>query len=263
MRLKQMLLLTLVLLSGCQTVQSFQQAPLLRAAAASSRSRDPLAQIQQFHRELQARNPELIRLKYAAMAESPFAFYRATTFLFYQDLPTVSLLNSPVRIWIQGDFHLENLGTWRTARGRYSYDLNDFDEAVQAPYSWELARQAVSIQLAASETDFSRSEREALVRHFLDRYVYHLTQLTRNPASLSQPLDPRLLSEKPAKQVADAAQFERSAYLSENVRNGRFLTGDSRQPVAPAVRREVEGAGAGLGPAGLALAGGQRPVAVV
>lgn len=210
--------------------------------SASQAPRDPLPLIQRYHRDLSQRAPELLRLKYQAMSESPFAFYRATAFLFYADLARETALASPVRIWIQGDFHLENMGTYRTARGRYSYDLNDFDEATQAPYTWELARMAVSIQLAAEETGFKREERQKLVYYFLTRYLSHLEQLAQDPAVLAQPLDPRQMSEKPAKQVAQAASFERQAYLETMVTAGQLRLSEKMRAITPVERQAVKAA---------------------
>jgi uncharacterized protein (DUF2252 family) len=245
--------------SGCSTdlTTRFQSqgGPVMFQAASnqarSTRTRDPLSLIQQYHRDLQLRAPELVRTKYQAMAESPFAFYRATAFLYYYDLSRESALASSIKIWIQGDFHLENMGTYRTARGQYAYDLNDFDEATQAPYTWELARQAASIQLAADEMGFKGQDRAAFVSHFLTRYVYHLGQLARNSGLLAQPLTARYLTEKPAKQVSQATEFDRPEYLSEMTQAGRLRLSDKMLQLNSVARKEAE--------SGLALYARSRP----
>ncbi|MBT9545276.1 MAG: DUF2252 family protein [Candidatus Sericytochromatia bacterium] len=264
--LKQIQVLTAVslglLLSSCSAASSgFAsrfQAPqggpaLFQAAnkARSTRSRDPVALIQQFHKDLIQRAPELVRTKYQAMAESPFAFYRATAFLYYADMARETALASPLKIWTQGDFHLENMGTYRTQRGGYAYDLNDFDEAVQAPYTWELARLSASIQLAADETGFKGEERAAFVAHFLERYLYHLGQVSRSASLLAQPLTARYLSEKPAKAVAKATEFERAEYLAEMTQGGRLRLSEKMLALSPVMRKEAE--------AGLAVYARSRP----
>jgi len=38
-------------------------------------------------------------------------------------------INGARRIWIQGDLHAENFGTYLDAGGRLVFDVNDFDEA--------------------------------------------------------------------------------------------------------------------------------------
>src|SRR5262249_43529594 len=47
-----------------------------------------------------------------------------------------------------GDIHLENFGTWRDADGRWVWGVNDFDEAAEMPYVYDLIRLAVSVRLA-------------------------------------------------------------------------------------------------------------------
>ena len=73
------------------------------------------------------REPELLKLKYEALAESPFRFFRGTCHLFYEDLPQKSfILNSP-KAWICGDLHLENFGSFKGDNRLAYFDMNDFD----------------------------------------------------------------------------------------------------------------------------------------
>ena len=51
------------------------------------------------------------------------------------------------RIWIQGDLHAENFGTYLDADGRLVFDVNDFDEAYLGHWTWDLARFAASLSL--------------------------------------------------------------------------------------------------------------------
>src|SRR4051812_17715226 len=81
--------------------------------------------------------PEILPLKYDALAENIFRFYRGTCHLFYEDLKGVDLPPSPLS-WICGDLHLENFGSYKGDNGLVYFDLNDFDEGVLAPASWEL-----------------------------------------------------------------------------------------------------------------------------
>ena len=96
---KSAFLLSLLLLS-CQSPIP-QQGQLGQSGAQPARfqsfgnkrtARDPMPQIQQFHAPLLTRNPELVKLKYQAMSESPFIFYRATAFLFYSDIKAETAL---------------------------------------------------------------------------------------------------------------------------------------------------------------------------
>src|SRR3712207_1534887 len=60
------------------------------------------------------------RRKFRKMAADPFAFYRGSAPLFYSDVvqlddPWVDERTS--RVWIQGDLHAENYGTYMDSEG--------------------------------------------------------------------------------------------------------------------------------------------------
>ncbi|HEY9840026.1 MAG TPA: DUF2252 family protein [Candidatus Obscuribacterales bacterium] len=245
---KLSLLLALVLLS-CQSPfppqlqGGFRGQPTLFQRQGAGRVRDPMPLIRQYHTPLQERNPELIQLKYQAMAESPFAFYRATAFLFYSDLKAETALAAAPQVPLQGDFHLENMGTYLTAQNTFAYDLNDFDEAVTGPNSWDLARLAVSIHLAADETGFKFKERQELIAHFLQSYLAQLQQIQRQPALLQQSLDERFLDEKAATQVSEARKrFSRPDWLAEMTDGRRFRLDDKIRPVTAQERQLIAAA---------------------
>ena len=66
-------------------------------------------------------DPRAFRRKFRKMAADPFAFYRGSAPLFYADVagledPWVDDATSSV--WIQGDLHAENYGTYMDADGR-------------------------------------------------------------------------------------------------------------------------------------------------
>lgn len=212
-------------------------------ASATGRSRNLFQLIEQYHQPLVARNPDLIDLKYRAMKDSAFAFYRATAFLFYSDLANQQGFNQAVNVPLQGDFHLENLGTYRTASGDFAYDLNDFDEAVSGPFTWDIARLGVSIYLAAEETGFKNSEKKELSAYFLKAYGQALAAIQRNPALLQVPLSERYLSEKPAEQVSQARErFNRQAWIQEMAPTGRFALGSKIHPVPAAEQPTLQAA---------------------
>ena len=59
------------------------------------------------------RAADLLKIKYAKMAERPFAFYRATCHLFADAWPRDSALNSTPPVWGCGDLHFENFGSYK------------------------------------------------------------------------------------------------------------------------------------------------------
>ena len=58
------------------------------------------------------REPERLKMKLDAMLADPFTFLRGTCHLFYEDWhASLNALNSP-SVWVCGDLHLENFGTY-------------------------------------------------------------------------------------------------------------------------------------------------------
>jgi uncharacterized protein (DUF2252 family) len=95
-------------------------------------------------------DPAAFRRRFRKMAAEPFAFYRGTACLFYADVgerddPWADERTS--RVWIQGDLHAENFGTYMNGRGVLVFDVNDFDEAYLGHFTWDLQRLAASVAL--------------------------------------------------------------------------------------------------------------------
>jgi len=65
--------------------------------------------------ELMNADPEAFRQKFRKMAAGPFAFYRGSACLFYADMDRAEdrwADERTSRVWIQGDLHAENFGTY-------------------------------------------------------------------------------------------------------------------------------------------------------
>lgn len=92
--------------------------------------------------------------KHDTMAEEPFAFLRATFYLWAVRWPEkcADLADAPEVVGV-GDLHIENFGTWRDAEGRLAWGVNDFDEATVLPYTSDLVRLATSAILAREHGD--------------------------------------------------------------------------------------------------------------
>ena len=100
--------------------------------------------------DLMIADPLAFRSKFRKMAADPGSFYRGTACLFYSDVaaqkdPWADERTS--RIWIQGDLHAENFGTYMDGDGILVFDVNDFDEAYLGHFTWDLRRMAASIAL--------------------------------------------------------------------------------------------------------------------
>ncbi len=132
-----------------------------------------IERIQHFN---QGRIPELLQLKYKNMQADPFAFFRGTCHLFYEDWPKESVLNTAPAVWVCGDLHLENFGSYKGDNRLVYFDINDFDEAVLAPCTWDLARLLTSILVGARSLNVNESEALCLCNCFLLKYTDALQQ---------------------------------------------------------------------------------------
>ena len=100
--------------------------------------------------ELIEADPRAFRRKFRKMAADPFAFYRGSAVLFYDDVARLEdrwADERSGRVWIQGDLHAENYGTYMDSSGIFVFDVNDFDEAYLGHYTWDLQRMAGSLAL--------------------------------------------------------------------------------------------------------------------
>ncbi|MDI3422419.1 DUF2252 domain-containing protein [Streptomyces luteolus] len=124
--------------------------------------------------ELLAADPAAFRVKFRKMAASAFAFYRGTACLFYHDLehiPDGSYLDERTgKVWIHGDLHAENFGTYMDSQGRLIFNVNDFDEAYVGPFTWDLKRFAASVALIGYSKALSDEQITGLVRTYASAY---------------------------------------------------------------------------------------------
>src|SRR5665213_2078872 len=115
--------------------------------------------------------PEMIKLKYDAMAENVFRYYRGTCHLFYEDLSAVKKFPASPITWICGDLHLENYGSYKADNKLVYFDLNDFDEGVLAPAAWEIARMVTSILIAFESLKIGPEKARKMAQLFLKSYT--------------------------------------------------------------------------------------------
>jgi uncharacterized protein (DUF2252 family) len=124
--------------------------------------------------ELMAAAPAAFRTKFRKMAADPFSFYRGSACLFYAD---VVALDDPwadertSRVWIQGDLHAENFGTYMDGNGVLIFDVNDFDEAYLGHFTWDLQRMVASIALLGWRKALSDTDIDALVETYVRAYT--------------------------------------------------------------------------------------------
>jgi len=126
-------------------------------------------------------DPAAFRRKFRKMAADPFAFYRGSACLFYDD---VAHLDDPwvdertSRVWIQGDLHAENYGTYMDSAGILVFDVNDFDEAYVGHYTWDLQRMAASIAVLGYSKALSDRAVESIVKAYAMAYAEQIRAFT-------------------------------------------------------------------------------------
>jgi len=120
--------------------------------------------------------PDMVQLKYEAMTENAFRFYRGTCHLFYEDLANAEALPLSPLVWICGDLHIENFGSYKGDNKLVYFDLNDFDEALLAPASYELARMVTSIFIAFDSLDIEPVKALKMAQLFVKTYCATLAK---------------------------------------------------------------------------------------
>ncbi|SFE19030.1 DUF2252 domain-containing protein [Blastococcus tunisiensis] len=135
--------------------------------------------------DLMAADPAAFRTKFRKMAADPFAFYRGSACLFYADMATAEdrwCDERTSRVWIHGDLHAENFGTYMDADGRIVFDVNDFDEAYLGHVSWDLRRFAASFALMSWGKAFSDEVISDLLTGYLNAWLDQVEAFGRSDA---------------------------------------------------------------------------------
>jgi uncharacterized protein (DUF2252 family) len=127
---------------------------------------------------LMAADPKAFRGKFRKMAADPFAFYRGSACLFYADMTAAKDKWADERtgaVWIHGDLHAENFGTYMDSDGRLVFDVNDFDEAYIGHFSWDLRRFVASLALLGWQKALPEEAIRSLVAGYLRAYLSQVT----------------------------------------------------------------------------------------
>ena len=197
-------------------------------------------------------DPAAFRVKYRKMAADPFAFYRGTACLFYADLTGVTgkkwageefVDERTSQIWIHGDLHVENFGTYLNSDGRLVFDVNDFDEAYVGHYVWDLKRFAASLALMG----WTKALPEADVRGLISRYLRaYLLQVNDYIDSVDDDYALRLdNTEGPVRAILQQAREKTRAGMldamtSTETGERRFVEGGMMRRLAKTERRKVD-----------------------
>ena len=124
--------------------------------------------------DLMDADPDGFRGKFRKMAAGPFAFYRGSAPLFYSDMKGAEdrwANERTSRVWIQGDLHAENFGTYMAGDGTFVFDVNDFDEAYLGHFTWDIKRMAASVALLGWTKAISDENIAGLIAAYVRAYL--------------------------------------------------------------------------------------------
>lgn len=174
-------------------------------------------------------HPDGVAEKYAKLESSAFSFFRGTALLFYRDCAGTDGHLPPVLA--MGDVHPENFGVMSSEAGVPIFNLNDFDEAYYAPFSWDVKRGAVGFYLAAREYDLSKKDSRKTVEAFVEGYLKGLATFVHHDREkqTQQRLDN---SPKMIRELLKSAAKDRESFLLELVdfKQERFIHTDEVIP---------------------------------
>ncbi len=122
---------------------------------------------------------ELLPIRYARMAATPWTYYRGAAAVMAADLG--ALPQSGLTVQLCGDAHLLNFGLWATPERNLSFDLRDFDETLPGPFEWDVARLVASIVVLARTYGVSAARADEAVGACLRTYRERMGRYTTAP----------------------------------------------------------------------------------
>lgn len=122
---------------------------------------------------------QLVPIRHARMAESPFTFYRGSAVVMASDLGRST--NSDLWAQLCGDAHLSNFGVFGSPERNLIFDLNDFDETHPGPFEWDILRLAASFVLAARDKGLTGDEAVRAAILAVEAYQFTMTQAAARP----------------------------------------------------------------------------------
>ncbi|MBD5786479.1 DUF2252 domain-containing protein [Cellulosimicrobium terreum] len=204
------------------------RAPRRTQGALVLPERDPVAIIEEQNRD---RIQELVPLRIGRMLESPFAFYRGTAATMAHDLRDGP--RTGAHVVACGDAHVSNFGLFASPERQVVFDLNDFDEACDAPWEWDVKRLAASMYVGGRDKGMSEEACGDAARHAARGYRELLPDLFARSAL------ERFTYRMDADSIEPLLRKEGRDELRRTVRKARRRT--SEQVVQKITTRTAEG----------------------
>lgn len=197
---------------------------------------ESIAYLNTLHRGL---DPAMLAMKYAAMRRSPFCYMRGACQLFYSSLPAATTVSGAPPVWLCGDLHVENFGTYKGDNRLTYFDVTDFDQAARGPLTLDLIRFLASIRVGAGEWGVASDGIDSLVQRSL---VAYSTELGVGKPSWIERESAKGTVKRLFAQVAGRSRSELLGRYStkKNKRRRLVLDGQHLLPVASMERGGVE-----------------------
>lgn len=176
--------------------------------------------------------------KFRKISRDKFKFFRGTALLFYRDMvgqdapmPTVMAL---------GDVHPKNFGVMPDGNGAPIFGVNDFDEALYAPFTWDLKRGVVGFWIAAEvEGGLKPKKRRKIVTRFLEGYLDamqgYADRSTEGNEHYRMDNSPQVVRRLFREAWEDRSDWLRKHYLEPSGRG--FRANDELQPISNEVEK--------------------------
>jgi uncharacterized protein (DUF2252 family) len=219
----------------------------IRAERPAGRQQFIIEALQTYYGDLIRAAPAAWRGRFRKMAATPYAFYRGSVGLFYADLgrddPDPFTDAQTSRVWIHGDMHAANYGTYMNSQGILVFDVNDFDEAYVGPYTWDIRRLVASLALLGYEKALSDAEIRAMITTWVRGYIDQVARFAAAPHTATFALTLANLRGKLLELLQSQRVRTRWALLAEysTVQNyeRRFTIGGRLHPIDDATRARV------------------------
>ncbi len=188
--------------------------------------------------------------KFRKMSLTPFTFYRGSAALFYSDMSKSKskafLDKKTSRIWIHGDLHAQNFGTYMNMKGELVFAVNDFDEAFVGPYIWDLKRLAASLKLIGYEKALSDKEITKIVVTLANSYSDKVRKFAKGESSRDFALTLNNTTGKVKETLLDAKLQSRVEHLKifSEIKNynRQFKIGKINHKLSATDRKKVKAA---------------------
>ncbi|WP_316575715.1 MULTISPECIES: DUF2252 domain-containing protein [Nocardia] len=125
------------------------------------------------------RAPDLVPIRMARMAASPWTFYRGGAAIMAADL--ASRPNTGIGVQLCGDAHVLNFGMWASPERNLVFDLRDFDETLPGPFEWDLQRLVASLVVLGRDNGVPAARSDAAVAATSAAYRRAMAEYARTP----------------------------------------------------------------------------------